>query len=203
MSAPLRCGARAMTGERAAAPRGLAGQLLIAMPSLADPNFHRTVGLLCEHNEQGALGVVINRAMDMTVAEVLEQFGLRTDNAVLAAKPVFLGGPVQTERGFVVHDGDRDFDTTLRITPDLAVTTSRDVLEQIAAGTGPRRTLVALGYSGWAGGQLEQELAENSWLSAPADHGVLFDTAPEQRWDAAAGLLGIDIHLLSGEVGHA
>lgn len=181
----------------------LAGHLLVAMPALADPNFHRTVSLVCEHNSHGALGVVINRPLDMTLDEVLEQFGLDTADAVIAGAPVYQGGPVQTERGFVVHDGPRDFEGTLRIQPGLAITTSRDILEAMAAGSGPAHTLVALGYAGWSAGQLEQELAENAWLSVPAAPEVLFRTPVQRRWEAAAALLGVDVHLLSGQAGHA
>lgn len=172
------------------------------MPALADYNFSRTVTLVCEHNEHGALGVVVNRPLDMTLDEVLQQFGLVTEDELVAGAHVYHGGPVQTERGFVIHDGDGDFDGSLRIGPGLAVTTSRDVLEAIAAGTGPARILVALGYAGWAGGQLEQEMAENSWLSVPVDAGILFDVPVAERWTATAGLLGVDLRLLT-QVGHA
>lgn len=180
----------------------LAGQLLVAMPALADYNFTRSVTLVCEHNEHGALGVVVNRPLDMTVDEVLHQFGLATTDAAVASAHVFHGGPVQTERGFVIHDGERDYDGTLRVGPDLAVTTSRDVLAAMATGAGPSHTLVALGYAGWAGGQLEQEMAENSWLSVPVDAAILFDVAAADRWTAAAALLGVDLRLLY-QVGHA
>lgn len=184
-------------------PTSLAGDLLIAMPALADPNFHRSVSLICEHNEFGALGVVINRPLDMTLAEVLAQFDLKTEDALVAGQPVYHGGPVQTERGFVLHDGRREYEATLRINNGLAVTTSRDVLESLATGNGPGRVLVALGYAGWAAGQLEQELTENAWLNAPGDARVLFDTPPERRWQAAAESLGVDLRLLTGDAGHA
>ncbi len=179
------------------------GQFLIAMPTLADPNFHRTVTLVCEHNEHGALGVVVNRPLDMTLGEVLEQFHLRTDDAIVAGQPVYLGGPVQPERGFVVHDGVHDFDGTLRISDGLAVTTSRDVLEAVAAGTGPGRVLVTLGYAGWAAGQLEQEMAENAWLNVPGDPRILFETPSERRWETAAESIGVDVRTIAGEAGHA
>lgn len=192
-----------MAAERAPpAFQSLAGQLLVAMPALADYNFSRTVTLVCEHNEHGALGVVINRPLDMTLDEVLHQFDLATSNELVAGAPVYHGGPVQTERGFVIHDGSCDFDASLRVGPDLAVTTSRDVLEVIAAGTGPSRILVALGYAGWAGGQLEHEMAENSWLSVPVDTRVVFDVPPTERWAATAALLGVDLRLVN-QVGHA
>lgn len=192
-----------MASETRHGATSLAGQVLIAMPALADPHFHRTVTLICEHNEHGVLGVVVNRPLDMTLGEVFEQFGLPVADASVAGRPVHHGGPVQPERGFVIHDGARDFDATLRIHDDLAVTTSRDVLECLAAGQGPAHALVALGYAGWAGGQLEQELAENAWLSAPADASVLFTTPDERRWEAAAALLGVDLRLLASQAGHA
>src|SRR5690606_9148161 len=142
----------------------------------ADPNFTRTVTYLCEHNEYGALGVTVNRPLGMSLAEVLEQYGLSTDDALIAGQPVFHGGPVQPERGFVLHDAGREFDATLRVDARVAVTASRDVLESLAAGQGPSRTLVALGYAGWAPGQLEQELADNAWLHAPCTPELLFAT---------------------------
>lgn len=172
------------------------------MPTLEDYNFSRTVTLVCEHNEHGALGVVVNRPLDMTLDEVLQQFGLTTTDAAVASTHIYHGGPVQTERGFVVHDGDRDYDGSLRIGPDLAVTTSRDILEAIAGGTGPSQALVALGYAGWAGGQLEQEMAENSWLTVPVDAAILFSVPAAERWTATAALMGVDLHLVT-QAGHA
>ena len=181
----------------------LAGHLLIAMPALADPHFARTVTYLCEHNEYGALGVTVNRPLDMTLSEVLEQYGLATDDALVAGQPVYAGGPVQAERGFVLHDAGREYDATLPVDERVAVTASRDVLEALAAGTGPGRVLVALGYAGWAPGQLEQELADNAWLHAPCAPELLFTTPSERRWHAAAAALGIDLGLLAGHAGHA
>lgn len=180
-----------------------AGQYLIAMPSLADPNFARTVTLVCEHNEHGALGVTVNRPLDMTLSEVLEQIDLRTDDAVVAGQPVYLGGPVQPERGFVVHDGTHEFDATLKVGDGLAVTTSRDVLESLAAGTGPGSVIVTLGYAGWAAGQLEQEMADNAWLNVPGDPRILFKTPSERRWEAAAASIGVDVHSIATGAGHA
>ncbi|MCA1799076.1 MAG: YqgE/AlgH family protein [Xanthomonadaceae bacterium] len=181
----------------------LAGHLLIAMPTLADPNFSRTVTFLCEHDEQGALGVTINRPLEITLGEVLAQLQLPTDDAVVAGAPVFHGGPCHTERGFVIHDATHEYAATLRVTDELAVTTSQDVLKSIASGIAPPRILVALGCAGWAPGQLEQELAENTWLSVPGAARIVFETPFDQRWDAAAGLLGVDIRLLTGDAGHA
>lgn len=181
----------------------LAGHLLIAMPALADPNFSRTVTFICEHDAQGALGVTINRPLEITLGEVLAQLRLPTDDGVLAGAPVFHGGPCHTERGFVIHDATHEYAATLRVTEELAVTTSQDVLKSIAAGIAPPRVLVALGCAGWAPGQLEQELAENTWLSVPGAASIVFETPSDLRWDAAAGLLGVDIRLLTGDAGHA
>lgn len=181
----------------------LAGHVLIAMPSLSDPNFSKTVTLLCEHNEYGALGVTINRPLDMALAEVLEQYGLATEDELVAGQPVFLGGPVQPERGFVLHDAGHEFDATLQVDDRIAVTASRDVLESLAAGTGPPRALVALGYAGWAPGQLEHELAENTWLHVRCEPGILFEVPASRRWTEAARALGVDIRLLGGDAGHA
>lgn len=181
----------------------LTGQLLIAMPKLADPNFHHTVTLICEHSDQGALGVVINRPLDLTLKEVCEH--LKLDELVpdRVSQRVLLGGPVQTERGFVLHEPLGDWESTLTVDADIGLTSSLDVLRSIAAGNGPDRRLVALGYAGWGPGQLEQELVENSWLTVPHDKDILFRLPYEERWHAAAGKLGIDLNLLSAEAGHA
>ncbi len=184
-------------------PTRLTGQLLIAMPTLPDPRFAHSVSLICEHTEYGALGVVINRPLNMDVGEVLEQFDLQTEDAIVAGQPVFAGGPVQPERGFVIHDGSEDYDATIRINDNLSVTTSKDVLERLARGRGPGRVLFALGYAGWGAGQLEQELADNSWINVPVDESILFTVPPDLRWEQAARLLGIDVRLLGVEAGHA
>ena len=181
----------------------LTNHFLIAMPGLKDPNFSRTVTYICEHTEQGAMGIVINRPMEIRLGEVLEQLDIQPQADGVADAQVYLGGPVHTDRGFVIHTGPGDYDSTLSVTPDIRVTTSRDVLEAIAAGQGPEHRLVALGYAGWGGGQLEEELSANAWLSGPADDNIMFRLSPAQRWLAAAQLLGIDLNLLSGEAGHA
>lgn len=181
----------------------LTDHFLIAMPGLQDPNFWRTVTYVCEHNDQGAMGIVINRPMDIRLGEVLEQLDIVTTDRAVRDTRIFLGGPVQPERGFVLHTAGLSFDSTMRVTPQLSVTTSRDVLEAIARGEGPAERLIALGYAGWAGGQLESEMSQNAWLSGPADQGVMFRLPAESRWLAAAHLLGIDMNLLSGEAGHA
>jgi len=181
----------------------LTNHFLIAMPGLQDPNFSRTVTFVCEHSEAGAMGIVINRPMEIQLGEVLSQLDIDPKTRDVSQIPVYLGGPVQTDRGFVIHDGDFSFDSTLTVTPNLSVTTSRDVLEAIANGNGPSNRLIALGYAGWGEGQLEQEMIANAWLSGPADPDVLFATPSAERWQSAAQRLGVDLNLLSGQAGHA
>ena len=182
----------------------MTNHFLIAMPGLQDPNFARTVTYVCEHTDQGAMGIVINRPLDVTLGELLTQLDIPTLHAGVRETPVYQGGPVQTDRGFVIHTAGPVFDSTLTVTPDISVTTSRDVLEAIASGEGPEQTLIALGYAGWGGGQLEQEMSANAWLNGPASNDILFRLPPSARWMAAAQLLGVvDLNLLSGEVGHA
>ncbi|MBU1192098.1 MAG: YqgE/AlgH family protein [Gammaproteobacteria bacterium] len=180
----------------------LINHFLIAMPGLADPNFFHTVTYICEHDADGAMGIVINRPLDLSLGDILSHMDINAtpDTAPL---PVFQGGPVQTERGFVVHAPLGDWEATLKVSEEIGVTASQDVLASIAAGKGPPRSLIALGYAGWGAGQLEQEMADNVWLSGPATAEVLFDTPVEKRWEAAAGLLGVDLTLLSSDAGHA
>ncbi len=181
----------------------LKNQLLIAMPTLQDPNFARTVTYICEHGEHGAMGIVLNRPTDLRLSDILKHMDIEGGLGEAGEQIVFLGGPVEEERGFVLHTHTDPWDSTLAINGDISITTSRDILEAMARGTGPSRTLVALGYAGWGAGQLERELQENAWLSGPADQSILFDLPPEQRWEAAARLLGVDVNLLSSEAGHA
>ncbi len=186
------------------APTPLASQLLIALPSLSDPNFNRSVALICQHDGDGAMGVVVNRASEYTLGDVFEQMGITSGDDALCAQTVLAGGPVHPERGFVLHDGDREWDSTLVIGEGLYVTTSRDVLEAIARGNGPPCAAVALGCAGWGAGQLEYELVENSWLTAPADAELLFATPLDARWQAAAGRIGVDdITRVADYAGHA
>lgn len=185
------------------APRFLANHFLIAVPALDDPNFARSLTLLCQHDENGAMGILINRLSDYTVGDVLKQMNISTQNPQLAALPVLAGGPVHPERGFVLHDDPRDWASTLRIHGNLAVTTSRDILEAMAAGEGPEHAVVALGCAGWEAGQLEGELTDNSWLTAPADDAIVFKVPVEERWQAAAASLGVDLNQLTDYVGHA
>ncbi|CDH45564.1 MAG: YqgE/AlgH family protein [Candidatus Competibacteraceae bacterium] len=184
-------------------PTYLNNQFLIAMPMLADPNFFQTVTYISEHNASGALGLVINRPLSLTLGQLLDHLQITTDQSELAALPIYHGGPVQPEQGFVLHSPVGHWEATLRITDHLGITTSRDILHAVAHGKGPQQLLVTLGYAGWGPGQLERELAENTWLSSPADPTILFHTRSDRRWLAAAALLGIDLNLLSADAGHA
>jgi len=184
--------------------RYLNNQLLIAMPSLADPNFAQTVTLVCEHSERGALGIILNRPLNMNLGEVLEQLGLPDGQDSRREQAVLRGGPVQTDRGFVLHPpGQQPWDSTLEVSEALHVTTSRDILEAIARGEGPPRAAMALGYAGWDAGQLEEEVRQNAWLTAPCDDSIVFEVPFEQRWHAAARLLGVDLARLSHVAGRA
>lgn len=181
----------------------LENHVLIALPALADPNFSRSVTLICQHDAEGAMGVVVNRASEYTLGEVFRQMGIESDDTGLCARPVIAGGPVHPERGFVLHDGDHGWDSSLAIADGLFVTTSRDVLEALARGEGPASATVALGCAGWGAGQLEHELVENSWLTAPADPELLFALPLESRWQAAAGRIGVDMARVADYSGHA
>jgi putative transcriptional regulator len=186
-----------------AMPTPLANQLLIALPALVDTNFSRSVALICQHDDDGAMGIVVNRASEYTLGEVLGQMGVEGGDEGLRAQIVLAGGPVHPERGFVLHDGGMQWDSTMAIADALFLTTSRDILEAMARGEGPRNAIVALGCAGWGSGQLEQELTENDWLTAPADPELLFDLPLESRWQAAAGRIGVDFAHLADYSGHA
>lgn len=181
----------------------LSNHFLIAMPALADPNFSQTVTYICEHNDAGAMGIIINRPMEFHLDEVLEHMHIDSERSEVNSQAVYSGGPVQPERGFVLHSPRGDWESSLDISNGIAVTTSRDILEAMAQGSGPEHSLVALGYAGWGEGQLEQEMAENAWLSGPMTPDLIFDTPAPLRWRAAAAVLGVDLDLLSGQVGHA
>jgi len=183
--------------------QSLSNHFLIAMPALADPNFVHTVTYLCEHNEEGAMGIVINRPLKVTLAEILDHMGIEPSPQVDGSTPIFMGGPVQPERGFVIHSPVGAWESSLQVTSEIAVTTSRDILTAIAHGEGPAHYQIHLGYAGWGAGQLEQEMADNAWLSGPADSEILFERAVAERWTAAARLIGIDLNLLSSDAGHA
>ena len=181
----------------------LTNQFLIAMPSLQDPNFHRTVTYLCAHNDEGAMGIVINRPLDLKLAEVLDHMSIEVENDMVNDMTVLQGGPVQRERGFVIHEPAGEWDAVLAVGDEIAVATSRDILTAVAQGGGPQRAVVALGYAGWGAGQLEREVQQNAWLSGPADSSIIFDLPYDQRYESAARLLGVDLGKLSGEAGHA
>ncbi len=180
-----------------------ANQLLIALPSLADPHFSRAVALICQHDDEGAMGLVINRPSEYTLGEVFEQMGIQSEDPQLRERQVLSGGPVHPERGFVLHDGGRSWDSSLEIADGLYVTTSRDVLEAIARGDGPTQSTIVLGCAGWGAGQLEQELTENSWLTADSDPELLFALPLDARWQAAAGRIGVDLSRVTDYSGHA
>ena len=186
-----------------APPDSLKNHFLIAMPGMEDPNFSRTVTYICEHGEHGAMGIVVNRPSELTLADVLSHMQIPEVDPEVGRQAVYTGGPVEEERGFVLHTPPGDWDATLAVTEEISVTTSRDILEAIARGEGPQRALLALGYAGWGAGQLEEEIQHNAWLNGPADPAIIFDLPPEQRWAAAARQLGVDLNLLSTEAGHA
>jgi len=188
---------------KAANPSYLKNHLLIAMPHMADPNFAHTVTYLVEHNEQGAMGLVINRPNGLNLADVLEQLRPETlPPAICQSLPIFSGGPVQTDRGFVLHPSGPQFQATVEL-GELALTTSQDVLFAIADGFGPDKHIIVLGYAGWEAGQLESELIGNTWLTCAADPNILFDVPYDKRLEAAAARLGINLNLLTSQAGHA
>jgi putative transcriptional regulator len=181
----------------------LTDHFLIAMPAMADPHFAHTLTYVCEHNADGALGIVVNKPIDMTLSALFEQIDVPLDDEVLRGTAVLFGGPVQVDRGFVLHRPLGNWQSTLAISDDMGLTTSKDVLEALGRGEGPADVLVSLGYAGWSAGQLEAELAQNAWLTVAADAEVLFGFPPEQRLPAALRLLGVDFARLSEDVGHA
>jgi putative transcriptional regulator len=181
----------------------LTRHFLIAMPAMVDPNFSHTLTYVCEHNPDGALGIVVNRPTDMTLQTLFEQIDIPLGDKGSAEARVHFGGPVQVDRGFVLHRPLGNWQSTLAISDDLGLTTSKDVLEAVGRGDGPSDVLVSLGYAGWSAGQLEQELAQNAWLTVEADPDLMFDVPAEARLPAAMRLLGIDFSRLSDAVGHA
>lgn len=183
--------------------RSLQDHFLIAMPAMADPNFTETVTYLCKHDAEGAFGIVINRPSDLSLAEMLGQLAIELKDRGLAEKAVVHGGPVEPQRGFVLHRSNEAFEATLAIGSDVKLTSSPDILSALGRGAGPEPVLVALGYAGWDRGQLEAELANNTWLTVPASAAIIFDTPFEQRWTAALGLPGVDIQRITDYAGHA
>jgi putative transcriptional regulator len=181
----------------------LTHHFLIAMPNMADPYFSRTLTYICEHNDQGALGLVVNRPIDMTLQALFGRLQLTLRDNERADAPVYFGGPVQTDRGFVLHSPAGSWQSTLRVGSHIGLTTSKDILEAVGRGEGPLHMLVTLGYAGWSPGQLEHELSQNAWLTVEARDAIIFDTPAEERLPAAMELLGLDFARLQDEAGHA
>jgi putative transcriptional regulator len=188
-------------------PTSLANHFLIAMPAMTDPNFARSLTFICEHNAEGALGIVVNRPLDITLGSLFERVSIPLEQEASKARfgdlPVFFGGPVQTDRGFVLHRPIGDWQATLHITSEIGLTSSRDILQAMSATGEPEEVLVSLGYAGWAAGQLEWELSQNAWLTVAADPVIVFALPPEERLPAAMQLLGVDFANLSDVAGHA
>lgn len=180
----------------------LTNNFLIAMPGMEGDDFSKSVTYLCQHDEEGALGIVINKPHTMTMKAIFDQLSITSVNPAVAATPLFMGGPVQPERGFVLHTPVGNWDSTLTVNDEFALTSSKDILEAIAEGKGPEKWMVALGYAGWAAGQLEQEIQRNSWLHGQAEPHIIFDEPLPQRWELAAHRIGVDISLMSSDVGH-
>ena len=171
---------------------------------MSDPNFAQSITYVCEHDDDGAMGIVVNRPMDLTVGDMFSHLNINQYDHQFDLTPVMCGGPVQMERGFVIHrEQDTNWDSSRQLDDDIWVTSSRDILTAIANNEGPKDALIALGYAGWSAGQLDEEIIQNAWLSVPADPDIIFSIPCEQRWYAAAKLLGVDISLLSSQVGHA
>lgn len=181
----------------------LSGQLLIAMPNMLDPSFAGSVVYLCEHSGKGAMGLVINRPTDLDIQSLLEKINVDIEGPLPSHFPVMMGGPVASERGFVLHTEPLDWSSSLKVNPQISLTTSRDILEAVGRGEAPGKWLITLGYAGWSEGQLEEELGQNAWLTVPASHEILFDIPLEERFTSAYAMLGIDPALMSGAAGHA
>jgi len=181
----------------------LTHHFLIAMPSMADPYFAKSLTYVCEHNDQGALGVVVNRPIDMTLQALFERLSLTLKHKDLSDAPIYFGGPVQTDRGFVLHEPAGNWQSTLRVGDAIGLTTSKDILEAVGRGEGPQKLLVTLGYAGWSAGQLEHELGQNAWLTVEAKDAIIFDLPAEERLPAAMELLGVDYARLADSAGHA
>ena len=180
----------------------LTNHFLIAMPGMTDPFFARTVTYLCQHSDEGALGIIVNRPSELSLKDIMGQMNIELSDPELGDMPVYFGGPVHPERGFVLHEPIGEWSSTLKISDELWLTTSKDILEAISRGEGPRKILLALGYAGWGKGQLEEEIVQNSWLNAQADESIIFTRPAASRWKAAAELMGIDISLLTVQAGH-
>lgn len=183
----------------------LKDHFLIAMPNMADPRFSHSVIYICEHSSEGAMGLVINLPLNISLGDILLNMNITTEDETINHLPVLAGGPIQQERGFVLHRplAEQKWESSLSLTQHISVTTSKDILFALAHHKGPKDVIIALGYASWEAGQLEQEIAQNTWLCGPADPQILFDVAPENRWRAAGALLGIDMDCMSTDIGHA
>ena len=181
----------------------LTNHFLIAMPSMDDPYFERTVTLVCQHNEEGALGIVVNRATDLYLKDIFDQLEIPLTDVPEIQMPVYFGGPVQTDRGLILHDSGNDWAATIPIGKTMGLTMSRDVLEAISENRGPKHCMALLGFAGWESGQLESEMHNNLWLSVPADSSIIFNTPVSERWEKAAELVGVNVAAMSTEAGHA
>ena len=181
----------------------LTGHFLIAMPSLNDGFFNHAVTYICEHDETGSFGIIINQETGITIKQITKEMKIETENNYNKDQPVFIGGPVDQGRGFILHRPTGHWQSSLKVKNNVALTTSKDILQAIVNNKGPEDCIVALGYAGWAAGQLDNEMAANTWLSCPADEQIIFNTPTEERWKAAANLIGVDLSLLSSDAGHA
>ncbi|MFM2588775.1 YqgE/AlgH family protein [Vibrio sp. TBV020] len=185
----------------------LTNHFLVAMPGMKDPYFQRSVIYVCEHNADGAMGLMINAPIDITIGKMLEKVDVTSEHPMLQTesleKPVLNGGPVSEDRGFILHQPKDEYESSIKMSDRISVTTSRDILGVLGTEAEPNQYIVALGYSGWEAGQLEIELSENSWLTVEADPNVIFDTPINERWQKAVQMLGIDVSQLSSDIGHA
>jgi putative transcriptional regulator len=181
----------------------LTGHFLIAMPSLNDGYFNQAVTYICEHNDSGSFGIVINQDAGITLQQIAREMEISSSEDYDKDQAVFIGGPVEQGRGFILHRPPGNWQSSIRVNNSIALTSSKDILQAMVNNQGPEKSIVALGYAGWTAGQLEHEMASNTWLSCPADEQIIFNTPPEKRWQAAAKLIGIDLTLLSNETGHA
>lgn len=189
--------------QSAAGGDNLTGHFLIAMPSLNDGFFNQAVTYICEHDESGCFGIIINQQTEITLKQIAKEMKITAENTANQEQPVFIGGPVDQGRGFILHRPIGNWQSSLIVNDSIALTTSKDILQAIVKNEGPKDSIVALGYAGWAAGQLDNEIANNTWLNCPADEQIIFNTPVEERWKAAARLIGVDLSLLSNDAGHA
>lgn len=197
-----------MTTQKKSDILSLSNHFLIAMPSLNDPNFEQSVSYICEHNDEGAMGIVVNRPLDINFADLCEQLDIEVTDNEIANYPIFDGGPVEMDRGFILHTPLGEWESTIAVTKDIGLTMSQDIIEAIANGYSsdnnpPKHFIITLGYAGWSEDQIEEEIASNTWLNVTATDKILFHTPIENRWTAAAASMGINLQTLSSDIGHA